>query len=72
MQAEKLAQARAVTATKETAYQNALRAALAKAAATFAAMPDGERASFLEASIKADTQAYYPLDSGYTGDFSSV
>jgi hypothetical protein len=72
LQAEKLAQAHAVTAAKETAYQNALRAALGKAAAAFAAMPDGERASFLEASIKADTQAYYPLDSGYTGDFSSV
>src|SRR5262252_3040246 len=48
LQSEKLAQARAVTAAKETAYQNALRAALEKAAVAFAAMPDGERASFLE------------------------
>jgi Protein of unknown function (DUF1553)/Protein of unknown function (DUF1549)/Planctomycete cytochrome C/Concanavalin A-like lectin/glucanases superfamily len=72
LQSEKLAQARAVTAAKEAAYQNALRAALEKAAAALAAMPDGERASFLEASIAADTQAYYPLDSGHTGDFSSV
>jgi hypothetical protein len=72
LQAKKLAEAHAVTVAKEAAYQNALRAALGKAAAALAAMPDGERASFLEASIKADTQAYYPLDSGYTGDFSSV
>src|SRR5262252_4486175 len=48
LQSEKLAQARAVTVAKETAYQNALRAALEKAAVAFAAMPDGERASFLE------------------------
>jgi len=72
LQSEKLAQARAVTAAKETAYQNALRAAQQNAAAAVAAMPDAERANFLEASIKADTLAYYPLDSGYTGDFSSL
>src|SRR5258707_1330759 len=72
LQSKKLAEAHAVTVTKEAAYQNALRAAQQKAAAALAAVPDGERASFLEASIKADTQAYYPLDSGYTGDFSSV
>jgi hypothetical protein len=72
LQSKKLAEAHALTVTKEEAYQNALRAAQKKAAAALAAMPDGERASFLEASIKADTQAYYPLDSGYTGDFSSL
>jgi hypothetical protein len=72
VQSERLADARANTAAKEAAYQNALRAAQQKAAAALAAMPDGERSSFLEASIKADTQAYYPLDSGYTGDFSSI
>ncbi|HKD25703.1 MAG TPA: DUF1549 domain-containing protein, partial [Xanthobacteraceae bacterium] len=72
LQSEKLAQARAVTAAKETAYQSALRAAQQNAAAAVAAMPDAERANFLEASIKADTLAYYPLDSGYTGDFSSL
>src|SRR5262249_61382155 len=72
VQPEKLAQARAAPAAKETAYQNALRAAQQNAAAAVAAMPDAERANFLEASIKADTLAYYPLDSGYTGDFSSL
>jgi hypothetical protein len=72
LQSEKLAEARANTAAKEAAYQNALRAAQQKAAAALAAMSDGERSSFLEASIKADAQAYYPLDSGYTGDFSSI
>ena len=57
---------------KEAAHQSALRAAQQKAADALAAMPDGERLNFLEVSIKADTQAYYPLDSGYTGDFSSI
>jgi hypothetical protein len=72
LQSKKLAEAHAATAAKEAAYQNALRAALGKAAAALAAVPDAERASFLEASIAADTQAYYPLDSGYSGDFSSI
>jgi hypothetical protein len=69
LQSKKLAEAHAVTVAKQQAYQNALRAAQQKAAT---AMPDGERANFLEASIKADTQAYYPLDSAYPGDFSSI
>ena len=72
LQSKKLAEAHAGTVAKEQAYQNALRGAQQKAAEALAAMPDGERANFLEASIKADTQAYYPLDSGSTGDFSSV
>ncbi len=72
LQSKKLAEARAVTAAKEAAYRSALRAAQQKAAAAVAAAPDGERAGFLEASIKSDTQAYYPLDSGYSGDFSSL
>jgi hypothetical protein len=72
LQAKKLADAHAVTAAKEAAYQNALHAALQKAAASAAAVPDAERASVIEEAIKADTQAYYPLDSGYTGDFSSL
>src|SRR6266566_2035837 len=72
LQSKKLAEAHAATMAKEAAYQTALRAAQQKGAAALAAVPDSERASFLEASIKADTQAYYPLDSGYTGDFSSV
>jgi hypothetical protein len=71
LQSEKLAEAHSVVVAKEATYQSALRAAQQKAAG-LAALPDGERAGFLEASIKADTQAYYPLDSGYTGDFSSV
>jgi hypothetical protein len=72
LQSNKLAEAHALTVTKEDTYQNALRAAQKKAAAALAAMPDGARASVLEASIAADTQAYYPLDSAYTGDFSSL
>jgi hypothetical protein len=72
LQSEKLAEAHAVTVAKEAAYQSALRAAQQKAADALAAMPDGARSRFLEVSIKADTQAYYPLDSGYTGDFSSI
>jgi hypothetical protein len=72
LQSEKLAQARAVTAAKEAAYQTALRAAVGKAAGAVAAVPDAERAAFIDASIKADTQAYYPLDNGYAGDFSSL
>src|SRR5260370_30794291 len=72
LQSEKLASARAVTVAKEAAYQNALRAALGKTAAAVAAVPDAGRADFVDASIKADTQAYYPLDNGYGGDFSSL
>jgi cytochrome c553 len=72
LQSEKLPEAHAAAVAKEAAYQNALRAAQQKAAAALAVMADGERDSFLEASIAADTQAYYPLDSGYTGDFSSL
>jgi cytochrome c553 len=72
LQSKKLADAHAVTVAKEAAYQNALRAAQQKAAAALAAMAEKERAGFIEASIAADTQAYFPLDSGYTGDFSSL
>ena len=72
VQSEKLASARAVTVAKEAAYQNALRAALGKTLAAVAAVPDAGRADFIDASIKADTQAYYPLDNGYTGDFASL
>jgi hypothetical protein len=72
LQAQKLADARAVTTTKEAGYRDALRAVQEQAAAAAAAVPEAERASFLEASIKADTQAYYPLDGAYTGDFSSL
>jgi hypothetical protein len=72
LQSNKLAEAHAVVVAKEAVYRSALRAAQQQAAAALAAVPDGERASFLEASIRADTQAYYPLDRGYSGDFSSI
>src|SRR5262249_54555838 len=72
LQSKKLAQAHALPVAKEAAYQNALRAGQEKAAAVVAAVPDADRANFLEASIKADAQAYYPLDDGYPGDFSSL
>ena len=72
LQSQKLAEARAATAAKEAAYREALRAALEKTLVAVAALAPAERGSFLEASIKADTQAYYPLDSGYAGDFSSL
>ncbi len=72
LQADRLTEAHAAVLTKDAAYQSALREAQQKAAAALAATPDSERASFIDASIKADTQAYYPLDSGYTGDFSSI
>src|SRR5260370_5163030 len=66
LQSEKLAQARAVTVAKEAAYQNALRAALENAAGAVAAVPDAARAHFIDASIKADTHAYYPLHNAHT------
>ena len=72
LQSEKLAQAHGVVVAKELTYQDALRAAQQKAAAALEAMPDGERGSFLAASIKAETQAYYPLDNASIGDFSSI
>jgi hypothetical protein len=71
-QAKKLADAQAVTAAKEAAYKGALHAALQKAAATAAAVPDAGRKDVIEKAIKADTQAYYPLDEGYTGDLASL
>jgi hypothetical protein len=72
LQAKKLADAHAVTVAKETAYADALHAALQTAAATVAAVPDAGRKDVIEKAIKADTQAYYPLDEGYTGDFASL
>jgi len=65
LQSKKLAVAQADVVAKEKAYENALRAAQAKAQAAVAKVPDGQRAQFIEASINADTQAYYPLDKGY-------
>src|SRR5215475_2709473 len=48
LQSKKLAEAHAVTAAKEAAYQNALRAALEKTSAALAALPDAERAAFID------------------------
>ena len=64
-QAKALAVAQTNTVAKEKAYEDALRAAEAKAQAAVDATPDSQRAQFVEASINADTQAYYPLDKGY-------
>lgn len=71
-QAKNLADAEAVVTAAEAAYQDALHAALEKAAPLAAAVPDAERNTVVAAAITADTQAYYPLDEGYTGDFSSL
>ncbi|MGZ3279446.1 MAG: DUF1553 domain-containing protein [Caulobacteraceae bacterium] len=65
LQAKKLADAHAITVAKEKAYEDALRAAQAKAQAAVDAVPVAQRAQFVAASINADTQAYYPLDKGY-------
>jgi hypothetical protein len=65
LQAKKLSEARAQTVAREKAYEDALRAAQAKAQAAVNAIPDSQRAQFVQASINADTQAYYPLDKGY-------
>jgi hypothetical protein len=72
LQSKNLAEAHAAAVAKEAAYQDALRVAQQRASAAVAAVPDSERTNFIEASIKADTQAYYPLDNGYAGDFSSL
>jgi len=64
-QSKKLAVANADVVAKERAYENALRAAEAKAQAAVAKVPDSQRAQFVQAAITADTQAYYPLDKGY-------
>jgi hypothetical protein len=64
-QSKKVAAAHAETVAKEKAYEDALRAAQARAQLTVAKVPDSRRAQFIEASINADTQVYYPLDKGY-------
>jgi hypothetical protein len=72
LQSKKLAEAHAVTVAKEQAYQNALQAAQAKAQAAVNAVPDAQRANFVQAAINTDTQAYYPMDAGYTGSFDEL
>ena len=72
LQAKNLAAAQAATAAKQKAYEQALHAAQARNAAQLANLPANRRGAFLQASIQADTQAYYPLDNGYKGDFSAL
>ena len=72
LQAKKVAEAHALTVAKDAAYQSALQAAQAKAQAAVNAIPDSQRAQFIEAAISADTQAYYPLDKGYKDSFESL
>ena len=65
LQSRKLAAVQSDLVAKEKAYEDALRAAEARATAAVAKVPDAQRAQFVQASINADTQAYYPLDKGY-------
>jgi hypothetical protein len=65
LQSKKVATAHADVVAKEKAYEDALRAAQGRAQAVVAKASDSQRAQFVEASINADTQAYYPLDKGY-------
>ncbi|MEI9892213.1 MAG: DUF1549 domain-containing protein [Caulobacteraceae bacterium] len=71
-QARKLADAHAQTVAKEKAYEDVLRAAEAKAQSAVNAASDSQRAQFVQASIDADTQAYYPLDKGYKDSFEEL
>jgi hypothetical protein len=70
MQEKTQAAAVKVSNDKWAAYQATLTAAKARAARTIDAVPAAQRAAFLQKAIDADTQAYYPLDSGYKADFS--
>ena len=72
LQSKKLADAHAQTVAKEKAYEDALRAAQAKAQAAVDRIPDTQRGQFVQAAINADTQAYYPLDKGYKGSFDEL
>jgi hypothetical protein len=72
LQSKKLHDAHAVTMAKEAAYENALRNAQAAARNKVNAVPVAQRAGFIQAAINADTQAYYPLDKGYTDNFDEL
>jgi hypothetical protein len=65
MQTRRIAAAEADVKLKEAAYQKALATARQRAAAQVGALPEAQRDGFLKTAIEADTQAYYPLDSGY-------
>jgi hypothetical protein len=72
MQAKAVAAARGTVAARWAAYQQALSEAKARAAAGVDRIPAVQRASFVKGAIDADTQAYYPLDSGYKGPLDSL
>ena len=72
MQAKKLAEASAVTRVKWAAYQQALAAAKQRVGAKVDGMNAAQRTGFIKAAIDADTQAYYPLDTGYKGPVDSL
>jgi hypothetical protein len=72
LQTKKLDAAHATALAKETDYKNALSAAQAKAEVAVAHIPDAQRAQLVKAAIDADTQAYYPFDDGYKGDFTPL
>ena len=71
-QARNLAAAQKTTASRWTAYQAALTVARQQAAGEIDRLPAVQRPAFIKAAIDADTQAYYPLDSGYKGDLTPV
>jgi hypothetical protein len=71
-QSERLHAAHAATLAKQAEYDEALRAARAKADAAVAAAPLDQLPQQLKASIDADTQAYYPFDDGYAADLTPL
>jgi hypothetical protein len=71
MQTKRLTSAHANTVAAQTAYDNALRVAQARAGAT-AVAADAQRTTFIKTAIDADTQAYYPFDDGYKSSFESL
>ncbi len=75
MQARQLADMRKVTAAKEAEYQaardSARRDATSRIEPLLAASAE-QRSAFLQQSMSADLQAYYPLDTEYKGSFASL
>src|SRR6185369_8877170 len=58
--------------TAQAEYDKALSTARAKANTAVAAVPLEQLSQQVKASINADTQAYYPFDDGYVGDFTPL
>jgi hypothetical protein len=67
LQSKRLEAAHAITVAKEQAYQVALQSAQINKIAL-----DTNRTTFIQSSIQADTQAYYPLDAGYKDSFDEL